>query len=287
MSLAADLIRALDPVVLAGQVGMTADPWQADVLRSTSPRLLLNCSRQSGKSTTAAMLAVHVATYEPGSLVLMLSPSQRQSTELYRKALTFYRALGRPVASEAENAMSLTLENGSRIVSLPGSESTIRGYSGVRLLIVDEAARVEDSLVASIRPMLAVSGGRLIAMSTPASLAGWWAEAWHDERASWERVTITAHEVPRISPAFLAEEMAALGSHLFNREYLCVFSDVIEQMFSTELIRAATTPDVVPLFGLPAPVREERNDRHHDDHHEQYDRQRGELDEGFHGAEYG
>lgn len=101
MTLAADLLRALDPVALAGQVGMIPDPWQAAVLRSTEPRVFLNCCRQSGKSTTAAMLAVHVATYEPGSLVLLLSPSQRQSAELYRKALTFYRSLGRPVASEA------------------------------------------------------------------------------------------------------------------------------------------------------------------------------------------
>jgi hypothetical protein len=108
VTLAADLLRALDPVALAGQVGMIPDPWQAEVLRSTKPRILLNCCRQSGKSTTAAMLAVHVATYEPGSLVLLLSPSQRQSAELLRKAMAFYRSLGRPEASEAENAMSLT-----------------------------------------------------------------------------------------------------------------------------------------------------------------------------------
>ncbi len=106
------------------------------------------------------MLAVHVATYEPGSLVLLLSPSQRQSAELLRMALAFYRSLGRPVASEAENAMSLTLESGSPIVSLPGSEGTVRGFSGVRLIVVDEAARVPDELYVAVRPMLAVFGGR-------------------------------------------------------------------------------------------------------------------------------
>jgi hypothetical protein len=247
VTLAGDLLRALDPVALAGQVGMIPDGWQADVLRSTAPRLLLNCCRQSGKSTTAALLAVHVATYEPGSLVLLLSPSQRQSAELYRKALTAYRTLGRPVAAEAENAMSLTLESGSRIVSLPGSEATVRGYSGVRLLVVDEAARVPDELYASVRPMLAVSGGRLIAMSTPWGLRGWWASAWHDE-AGWERVLITADQVRRISPAFLDEERRALGSYIFDQEYMGRFADTVEQMFSSELIKAAISADIAPLF---------------------------------------
>ena len=247
MTLAADLLRALDPVALAGQVGMIPDPWQAEVLRSTEPRILLNCCRQSGKSTTAAMLAVHVATYEPGSLVLLLSPSQRQSAELLRKAMAFYRSLGRPVASEAENAMSLSLESGSRIVSLPGSEGTVRGFSGVRLIVVDEAARVPDELYAAVRPMLAVSGGRLIAMSTPWGLRGWWANAWHDE-PGWERVLITAEQVTRIKPAFLEEERRALGSFIFEQEYMGRFADAVEALFGSELIKAATTPDVAPLF---------------------------------------
>jgi hypothetical protein len=70
--LARDLALALDPVLLARRAGIDPDPWQAEVLRSTAPRRLLNCSRQSGKSTVAAVRAVHVALYEPGSLVLLL-----------------------------------------------------------------------------------------------------------------------------------------------------------------------------------------------------------------------
>ena len=167
MSLAADLALALDPARLAARAGIEPDPWQADVLRSTAPRLLLNCSRQSGKSTITALLAVHTVTYEPGALVLLLSPTLRQSGELFKKVLDAYRTLGRQVPAEAETQLTLTLENGSRVVSLPGKEGTVRGYSGVRLLIIDEAARVPNDLYVSVRPMLAVSGGRLLALSTP------------------------------------------------------------------------------------------------------------------------
>ncbi|MEP7081902.1 MAG: terminase family protein [Chloroflexota bacterium] len=251
MNLAADLLRALDPVALAPVVGMEPDPWQAGVLRSSSPRVLLNCARQVGKSTTAALLAVHVAVYEPGSLVLLLSPSQRQSAELYRKGLAFYRALGRPVASEGENALSLALENGSRIVSLPGTEATIRGYSGVRLLIVDEAARVPDELMASVRPMLAVSGGRLVAMSTPWGKRGWWYEAWQHGGSHWDRVRITAAECPRITAAFLEEERRSLGAWWYAQEYACVFAEMVDQLFGTDHVRAAFTAEVRPLFPLP------------------------------------
>ncbi len=107
----------------------------------------------------------------------MLSPGERQSKEFLRKAVGLYRALDRPVPSDAENKLELELSNGSRIVALPGNEGTIRGYSGVNLLVVDEASRVPDALYVAVRPMLAVSGGRLVALSTPMGTRGWFYEA--------------------------------------------------------------------------------------------------------------
>lgn len=246
--LAADLARALDPVQLAHTIGMDPDPWQVQVLRSEHPRLLLNCCRQSGKSTTAAVKAVHVAVYEPGSLTLCLSPSLRQSQELFRKVLTTYRTLGRPVPAESETALTLTLENGSRVVSLPGTETTIRAYSAVRLLLVDEAARVPDETMAAVRPMLAVSDGQLIALSTPWGCRGWWYEAWGQAGSTWQRVRVPASECRRIAPAFLAEERAALGSWVFSQEYECAFAATSAQLFSEDALRQMYDAAVRPLF---------------------------------------
>src|SRR6187402_2139756 len=86
---ALDRLRA-DPagVMVAG--GMEPDPWQADVMRSGADRTLLLCSRQAGKSSVSAALAVRTALLEAGSPVLLLSPSQRQSGELFRKVLDLY-----------------------------------------------------------------------------------------------------------------------------------------------------------------------------------------------------
>lgn len=238
MDITRDLAVALDPVLLMRMLGIEPDSWQAEVLRSTSPRILLNCSRQSGKSTVSAALAVYMAVYQPGALVLLLSPTLRQSQELFRKCLSVYRLVASDVPPESETKLTLELGNDSRIVSLPGKESTIRGFSGVSLLLVDEAARVPDDLYYSVRPMLAVSNGRLIALSTPFGTRGWWYEAWRSSEP-WERYTITAEQCPRISPEFLAEEKRALGEWWFRQEYFCEFLDAETQAFSRDMIEKA------------------------------------------------
>ena len=149
-------------VQLMRKLGLEPDPWQAEVLEGGHPRLLLNCCRQAGKSTAVALLGLAEAVFVPDSKVLLLSRSLRQSTELFRIVVDFHRRLGAPLA-ERQTAEELLLENHSRIVCLPCREETIRGYSDVSLLVIDEAARVPDELYRTVRPMLAVSRGRLMA----------------------------------------------------------------------------------------------------------------------------
>ena len=134
-------------------------------------------------------------------------------------------------------------------MSLPGQESTIRGYAGVSLLIVDEAARVADDLYFSIRPMLAVSQGRLIALSTPFGKRGWFYREWV-EGQGWERHKITATDCPRISPEFLEEERRSMPAAWFAAEYMCEFTEAVDNVFSFDQIAAAVTDEVEPLFGV-------------------------------------
>jgi hypothetical protein len=236
------------PVTLAVDAGYPPDPWQAEFLEAPDPRILLNIHRQAGKSTTAAILAMHGALYEPDTLQILLSPGLRQSGELFSKCLDVYRRIGRPVIATSETVLTLRLANGSRIVSLPGNEATVRGYSGVRRIIIDEAARVPDGLYRSVRPMLAVSGGQLIAMSTPWGKRGWWYEAFVSGGNDWRRFTVTADQCPRITAAFLAEEKRNLPALWFDQEYMGVFADMEGQVFPTDLIMAAFGDDLEPLF---------------------------------------
>lgn len=214
--------HATDAVAFAGALGITPDAWQERVLRWTGKRLLLNCSRQAGKSTTTAVLALHRAIYAPGSLILLISPSLRQSAELFRKVTdSLGRLPSRPELVE-DNKLSLSLANGSRIVSLPSSEATIRGFSAVSLIIEDEAAFVDDDLNTALRPMLAVSDGQLILMSTPNGRRGHFFEAWERGGDAWERVHVTGYDVPRIARAFLEEEHRVMGER-FRQEYMGEF----------------------------------------------------------------
>jgi hypothetical protein len=247
--LAADLAQALDPVAMMRAAGLEPDPWQADLLRSNAGRVLMLCSRQSGKSTTAAIMGLHEALYHPPALVLLLSPSLRQSQELFKAVTDLYLALGRPVDTDQATALRLGLANGSRIVSLPGQEKTIRGFSGVRLLVIDEAARVSDDLYYSVRPMLAVSGGRLVALSTPWGKRGFFHQEWTEGAGDWLRVKVTADQCPRIPAAFLEQERAALGDWWYRQEYGCEFVETTDQVFSYDEIMGAISAEVRPLFG--------------------------------------
>ena len=243
------LVYALDPGSFAKDaLGFTPDEWQAKVLRWGGKRLILNCCRQSGKSTLSAILALHRALYYPGSLVLLVSPSLRQSSELFRKVTDMLALLDAKPKLLEDNKLSLRLESGARIVSLPSKEITIRGFSGVNLIIEDEASRVPDELYRATRPMLAVSGGRLIMMSTPFGKRGHFFDEWTDGGDTWERVQVKASECPRISPEFLEEERASLGDWWYRQEYLCSFEETLDQVFSYDLVMAAITAEVQPLF---------------------------------------
>lgn len=234
-----------DPVAFARRAGLDPDPWQADLLRSTRQQMLLNCSRQAGKSTVSAVLALLEAVHRPTAPVLLLAPSLRQSRELFLKVKEAARAAG--IGITDESAERIVLAGGGRIVCLPGHESTVRGFSGVGLLVVDEASRVPDALYYAVRPMLAVSGGRLVLLSTPFGRRGFFHKEWTDGGPDWHRVSVTAADCPRIPRDWLERERRAIGEWWFKQEYGCDFVDTQDQVFRYEDVVAAYDDDVEPL----------------------------------------
>lgn len=246
--LATDLSRALDPVLFAKDCGLTPDPWQSKLLNERPARSLLLCSRQSGKSTITALLALWTAIYESPALVLLLSPSQRQSGELFRTVIGFHSKLDGAPRLTSESTLRAEFANGSRVIALPGTEKTVRGYAAADLVVLDESARVADELLAAVRPMMATkSNGRLIALTTPAGKRGWFYDAW-TKGEDWNRVKVAASDCPRISKEFLAEELRELGPTRFSEEYELVFRDDDEAVFPVAVIERAFTAEVQPLW---------------------------------------
>ena len=250
------LAAALDPVAFAKEaLGFVADPWQEALLRTSEPQVILNCSRQSGKSTVCAIKALHRSVFSPDSLILLISPSLRQSKELFGKVTGFLKSLQPVQVLDEDNRLSCTLENGSRICSLPGDPKTIRGFSAPALIIEDESAFVDDEVFTAIRPMLAVSRGQLLLLSTPYGKRGHYFETWQSGGDAWHRISVPATDCPRISPAFLKQELASMTEWRFRQEYLCEFVETSDQIFSFDTIRAAFDPAVTPLFTSDEIVR--------------------------------
>ena len=237
----------LDPCVFMKEAfGAVADPWQASLLRNTPAKSLLLCSRQSGKSTVSAVIALYNAVFNSGALVLIVAKARRQALELFRKVregLKLVLDLG-IVSILYETQSSIEFSNGSRIVAIPGKQDTIRGYSRVSFLLLDEAAFIPDDVYAAVRPMLAVSKGKIIAMTTPYGKRGWFFRAW-DSSADWTRISVTASECPRISEAFLNDEIEEIGEWRVRQEYMCEFIDAEDQLFSYDDLMKAITDDVI------------------------------------------
>jgi hypothetical protein len=280
-----------DPTLLFWAAGMEADGWQKQVLTSTARQLLMCCSRQTGKSQTAAALALKTALLEAPAEVLIVSRTLRQSAELLLKVKEMRRWLRagsgvspkkkrrgwRPmpakerealearyaaveVASEKsaavrDSVLTEQLENGSRIISLPGKADTFVGFSP-DLLIIDEAARVPDDTYRACRPMLSVSGGRLVLLSTPFGKRGFFYSEWErcEEAARqgrpepWERYQVKVTECPRISAEFLEDERLALGERWWRQEYMCSFEDPVGAVFAHHVIHAMIDPAVSALW---------------------------------------
>ena len=245
-----EMYYSMDAVSFARcRLALVLDEKQRVVLQSAKQFLVLNCSRQWGKSTLAAVKAVHRAYYRPGSTVVITSPGNRQSGECVKKAKTFVRQLGIPVKGDGLNPQSILLPNGSRIVGLPCEEGTIRGFSAVSLLIIDEAALVPDDVYLAVRPMTATCGGEVMLMSTPRGKHGFFYRAWTEGGPEWLKVAATAAECPRIPAKWLEIERSEMGEDIFRREYCCEFTDDEDGLFKEEWLVKAQQNGLEPLWG--------------------------------------
>jgi Terminase large subunit, T4likevirus-type, N-terminal len=235
------------PVEFAMSLGIEPDPWQVDVLASDHPRKILCCGRQTGKSTVAAILAIHKALTSPGSTILVVAPGERQAKLLFSKAKRLYEQAGHPLRARSERMTGLELSNGSVIEALPAVERTTRGYS-VDLLIVDEAAGVPDEDYHGILPALIATRGEQVLLSTPRGKRGFFYEIWHSEpehnfpareNSDWQRIMVRSDEVERIRDEDLEVFRQTMPEQYFEQEFFCEFLDTDGALFGYDDIQAA------------------------------------------------
>jgi hypothetical protein len=248
-----DSLRQLADLPYFGQrrLGFRCDAQQRELFRRASGRTLLNSSRQTGKSTAAALKAFHTAYWRRNSTILVTAPTKQQTREFLRKVRTFALLAGGGTLknrNKGGDRYTVELANGSRIIGVAANEDTIRGFSAVTLIIIDEAARVSDEVYFAMLPMLAVSRGSIWILSTPKGKRGFFYEEWASpESEGWVKIKVTGSECPRISPAFLASQKKRMGERRYAQEFDCVFVDLDRAVFDPDLVRKAIRSDVKPL----------------------------------------
>lgn len=248
MLIAQDISMAIDAVRFAEACHVTPDDWQAALLRDPPRRGLLLCSRQSGKTEVTSILNLHTALYTPGSLQVVVSPSERQSAEFLLRCKKLLRNLENGPRLLGDSVLKMEFDNQSRILALPGKGDTIRGLAGVARVTIDEASRVPDELIAAVTPMTIISKGSIIALTTPRGQRGFFHKEWHSGDPVWRRVRVPASDCPRLTPEVLAEERKRLGETAYREEYCLEFLDSTEAAFSTDLIDSMFSTDVKPLW---------------------------------------
>ncbi len=255
-----DLAYAIDPALwVQKELGVTPAEWQSQFLRAPQgASIVVLTARQVGKTTAASWAIAHFMLFTPGSLSVIACPAQRQSAEAVRKVHDHLTKVGAKL--KVNNVYGLELENGSRVLALPGSDDSIRGLTVDGWIVADEAARLTNDLISALRPMRARRPqARLAMLSTAWSRTDPFWTAWAGEDTSWLRLKATADVPGLFAPEFLEQERRALGEHNYSREYLGIPGGAEASPFTWELYERATQFRVplVPSGNAFAPSAEQ------------------------------
>lgn len=225
--------------------------WQGPYLDERRNAVVLK-GRQIGASTSAGVLGIRTARAWPGSTVGIVSPSQNQSKEVKERAKGGLIRIGEPLLKDNETLIQL--RNRSRILSLPGSAKSVRGWT-FDLLVIDEAAFLDEETFLAARATVA-TGGRTIVQSTPAGPFGPFYDLFQEAVPVEDSFTedgvpipfefvsfrVRSDEVPTISPEFLARERATLSAEQFAQEYEATFTAAGLGLIDPERLRQASRP---------------------------------------------
>lgn len=233
----------------------TYEKWQLEIVASDAKLQIRNSSRQVGKTEGGVAKAAGVLTTTPNAFVALTAAAHRQPIEMQRRLVKLLRPIeGQTIAGwetpriTRESQYRVELSNGARCQTFPANEHTTRGFSAAHLLVVDEASRVSDDMLAALAPSLATTNGTLLCLSTPFARRGFFYEAWVNGGPEWERGCVFARDCPRISPQFLDAQRRLLGPYRYSMEYDCQFQDDEAAFFSSAIIQAAFSDDVKPLW---------------------------------------
>jgi hypothetical protein len=208
---AKELLHALSPYHYVRSLGFKPYEWQKAILRSPHKRKVINGARQAGKSTIVSAKPCHIAKHYPGSVSIIIAATEKQAFLDMEKVRDFIAHDPQYPKRERLSEHLITLAYGSWIMVVPATEKAARGPSAPRLILLDEASRIEDIVYTSgVIPMLTENPDcELISISTPNGKQGFFYKSFNNPK--WERYEIRSPWEPvdlefRLIPAIPEEE---------------------------------------------------------------------------------
>ena len=221
-------------------------PKQAQVLDDPAHRLILNCSRQWGKTTVIAIKALYEALHNERTTIMVLSRTKPLAALTIHKVREFAALLGIRRRRFQGREHSVQLPNGSAIFAIAHNAATAVGNT-VHIAIVDEAAVVEDDVFAAILPSISRTKGKLWLLSTPSGPSGMFYKIWHDHSLGhWTRVTATVDDID-----YADKEVLHLETTLFpnraRQDFYCEFVQPPGRLVDPALLERLVNPNIEPI----------------------------------------
>lgn len=227
-------------------------PYQERWIKDRSRLKIWLAARQIGKTTALCFEALKLAT-EKRCSILILSTTERQSMEVMDRIASLLDVFKRVVDLKLirESRSEIMLPNRSKIVALPASPTTVRGYSGH--VFLDEFAFHKDSKAIWTAMLPIISKGYSVrVVSTPAGKSGKFYELWENaEKLGFSKHKVTIYDAIKDGLKVDIELFKrTMDPDAFAQEFECEFIDEAFSYFPLEMILDAVSSECDSWDGI-------------------------------------
>ena len=155
------------------------ETWQDDVYQSVTgqlgsgKRFIVKSSRQKGKTFLLKVLLLDYVFKYPKSINCVIEPISSQCRRVFSELVESLENTGLLKSSNASDLV-IKFKNGSEINFKSGeSKKGVRGLTCTGLLVLDEAAYLDDDIIQIILPLVNVHKAPILVTSTPCFAEGW------------------------------------------------------------------------------------------------------------------
>ncbi len=262
-------------------LNLTPTGQQADFFRALAEpgaRVAVRSGHGTGKSTALAVAALWFLATREDALVPCTAPTAHQLHDvLWRELRRLVRRMPEGTRERFQATSDrIRMEGSAGMIvartARPENPDALQGFHAPEILfIIDEAAGVANAVFEVARGALSTPSARVALAGNPTRLSGYFHNAFHSARETWNRLVFSCLDSPLVDPEFgkgIAAEYGE-GSDMYRVRVLGEFPECgARSLISRKLVEAsmarrlpATMANRAPLvIGLdPAWLGEDRS----------------------------